>query len=70
VKLNNAVLLAHHRYLHRIEKFEILYKNLGRDLKKMVEFFKKIQGSKEEPFPFLERWMKERGITVSHYENK
>ena len=70
VNLNNAVLLAHHRYLHRIEKFEILYENLGRDLKKMVEFFKKIQGSKQEPFPFLERWMEERGITVSHYENK
>ena len=49
VELNNAVLLAYHRYIHGLEKFEILYENLGRDLKQIIEFFKKIQESKEEP---------------------
>jgi predicted aminopeptidase len=48
VELNNAVLLAYRRYIHGLEKFEFLYGNLGRDLKKMVEFFKTIRGSRSE----------------------
>jgi predicted aminopeptidase len=62
--LNNAVLLAYRRYIHRLEKFEALYEYLGRDLKKVIEFFKEVRVSKETPSSFLERWMKERGITV------
>lgn len=56
IELNNAVLLAYHRYIHRLEKFEILYENLGRDLKKMVEFFKTIQisGDKTALTSFME----------------
>ncbi len=45
VDLNNAVLLAYRRYLHRLKKFEILYEHLGRDLKRVVEYFKMIQTS-------------------------
>jgi predicted aminopeptidase len=48
IELNNAVLLAYRRYIHSLEKFEILYENLGRDLKKVVDFFKRIRGSKSE----------------------
>jgi len=48
IELNNAVLLAYRRYIHGLEKFEILYENLGRDLKKMVEFFKTIRDSRSE----------------------
>jgi len=44
-KLNNAVLTAHRRYLHHPDRFEALYERLERDLKKVVEFFKAIQGS-------------------------
>jgi predicted aminopeptidase len=62
--LNNAVLLAYRRYIHRLEKFEALYEYLGRDLKKVIEFFKEVQASEERPSSFLERWMKERGIIV------
>jgi predicted aminopeptidase len=62
IELNNAVLLAHRRYIHGLEKFEILYENFGGDLRKVVEFFKKVQESKEKPSSFLEGWMKGRGI--------
>jgi len=44
-KLNNAVLMAHRRYLHRLDRFEIFYEKMGRDLKKVVEFFKEIKSS-------------------------
>jgi predicted aminopeptidase len=63
--LNNAVLLAYRRYIHRLEKFQALHEYLGNDLRKMIEFFKEIRASKEEPSSYLDRWMKERKITVS-----
>ena len=43
--LNNAVLLAYRRYIHSLENFEALYESMGKDLKKVVEFFKRLQGS-------------------------
>jgi predicted aminopeptidase len=64
IDLNNAVLLAYRRYIHNLEKFETLYEHMGRDLKRVIEFLKKIQKSGKEPSSFLEQWMKERGITV------
>jgi len=45
IGLNNAVLLAYRRYLHRLQKFEILYEQLGRDIRRVVEYFKAIQAS-------------------------
>ena len=62
--LNNAVLLAYHRYFHRLENLEALYEYLGKDLRKTIQFFREIQASKEDPSSHLERWMKEREITV------
>lgn len=47
-KLNNAVLMAHRRYLHRLNRFELLYERLGKDLRKVVEFFKEIKSSGDE----------------------
>ncbi len=44
-KLNNAVLMAHRRYLHRLNRFETLYEKFGRDLRKVIEFFKEIKAS-------------------------
>ena len=44
-ELNNAVILAYRRYIHRLEKFEALYEQLGRDIKRVVEYFKTIQTS-------------------------
>jgi predicted aminopeptidase len=64
IDLNNAVLLAYRRYIHRLERFEALYEHLGWDLRKVVEFLKEIRASGGKPSSFLERWMKERGITV------
>jgi predicted aminopeptidase len=64
VEINNAVLLAYRRYIHRLENFQVLYRYLGEDLGRMIGFFKKIQGSREEASSYLERWMKEKGITV------
>jgi predicted aminopeptidase len=43
--LNNAVLLAHRRYIHRLERLKDLYESQGKDLMKVVELFKKIQAS-------------------------
>ncbi|OGP90649.1 MAG: hypothetical protein A2157_14245 [Deltaproteobacteria bacterium RBG_16_47_11] len=62
--LNNSVLLAYRRYIHRLENFQVLYEYLGNDLRRMIELFKEIRASKEEPSSYLERWMTERGITV------
>jgi predicted aminopeptidase len=62
--LNNAVLLAYRRYIHRLEKFDTVYEYLGNDLRRMIEFFKEIRASREEPSSYLERWMKGKGITV------
>jgi predicted aminopeptidase len=45
MELNNAVLLAYRRYFYRLEKFEALYQTLGRDLRRMVEYFKMIKAS-------------------------
>jgi predicted aminopeptidase len=43
VAINNAALLAYHRYFHRLEKFQILYEQLGGDTRRVVEYFKSIQ---------------------------
>lgn len=43
--LNNAVLMAHRRYLHRLDRFEALYEKLGQDLREVVEYFKEIKSS-------------------------
>ncbi|HUL29925.1 MAG TPA: aminopeptidase, partial [Thermodesulfobacteriota bacterium] len=64
VEMNNAVLLAYRRYIHRLEKFEALYRYFGQDLRKMIGFLREIQGSRKEASSYLERWMKERGINV------
>jgi predicted aminopeptidase len=64
MSLNNAVLLAYRRYIHRLEIFQALYKYFDNDLRRMIDFFKKIRTSGEEPSTYLERWMKEKGISV------
>ncbi len=63
--LNNAVLLAHRQYFHRLETFERLYEYFDRDLRKTIGWMKEIRASGEEPGAYLDRWMKERGLTVS-----
>jgi hypothetical protein len=45
LELNNAVLLAYRRYFHRPDKFEALYESMGRDLRKVIEYFKMIKAS-------------------------
>ncbi len=62
--LNNAVFLAYHRYFHRLENLQAVYEYWGKDLRKVIQFFKEIQGSKENPSLYLERWMKEREMTA------
>ena len=62
MELNNAVLVAYRRYFYRLEKYEALYEYFGKDLKRVVAFFREVQASKEEPSSFLDRWMKERGM--------
>ncbi len=47
-ELNNAVLLACRRYIRRLEKFDALYERMGKDLRKVVEYFKKIKASGKE----------------------
>jgi predicted aminopeptidase len=45
VDINNAVLLAYRRYIHRLESFQILYEQSGRDTRKVVDYFKAIRVS-------------------------
>ena len=62
--LNNSVLLAYRRYMHRLDNFDAVYEYLGSDLRKMIGFFKEIRASREKPTAYLERWMKEKKISV------
>ena len=62
VDINNAVLLAYRRYIHRLEKFQALYNHLGNDIRRIIEFFKEIRASKAEPSSYLERWLEEKRI--------
>jgi predicted aminopeptidase len=62
--INNAVLLAYRRYIHRLENFQTLYAYFENDLRRVMDFFKEIRTSGEEPSSYLERWMKEKGISV------
>jgi len=64
ININNAVLLAYHQYVHRLENFNALYEYFENDLRRMIDFFKEIRNSGREPSSYLERWMKERGISV------
>jgi predicted aminopeptidase len=45
VDINNAVLLAYHRYFHRLEKFQVLYEQFGRNTRRVVEYFKTVRAS-------------------------
>lgn len=64
IPLNNAVLLAYHRYIHRLSSFGPVYDYFDRDLGVVVAFFKWIQASKENPSAYLERWMGAKGVIV------
>jgi predicted aminopeptidase len=63
--LNNAVLLAYRRYFYGMERFQALEEYFGGDLKKVVEFLKKLRTSGKEPSSFLDRWIKEKGMDFS-----
>ena len=62
--INNAVLLAYRRYIHRHENFQAFYAYFENDLRRVMDFFKEIRTSGEEPSSYLERWMKEKGISA------
>jgi predicted aminopeptidase len=61
VGLNNAVLLAHQRYVQRLDRFDHLYESLGKNLGKLIEVLKEVQRSGENPNSFLEKWSTEKG---------
>ena len=54
VQLNNAILLAHRRYIHQLDQFEILYERLGRDLRSIVKFFQEMPKG-IDPFSYIEK---------------
>jgi predicted aminopeptidase len=68
IPLNNAALLAHRQYFHRLENFERLYEYLGRNLRRLVEMMKGIRASEEEPGVTLDRWMKGQGLTLFFFQ--
>jgi predicted aminopeptidase len=53
VDLNNAVLLAYSRYIQKLGQFQALYEGVGRDLRKVIEIFKKVKASGKDPAIFL-----------------
>jgi len=65
IPLNNAVLLAHHQYLHGMDTFERLLDYFRQDLSRVIELMKEVQASGEDPSVYLDRWMAEKGVTVS-----
>jgi predicted aminopeptidase len=62
--INNAVLLAYRRYIHRLENFQAFYAYFENDLRRVMDFFKEIRTSGEDPSSYLQRWMKGKGISV------
>ena len=52
VDLNNAVLMAYWQYVHGLERFEVLYEDCGRDLRKVVESLKEMRRSGQKPAGF------------------
>jgi len=63
-ELNNAVVIAHRRYLHCLDRFEVLYDYLGRDMKRFLRFLKEVKSNKN-PSNYLDSWMKERGLILN-----
>ena len=59
IELNNAVFLAYHRYVHRLETYDLLYERLGNDLRRVVEFLKQVPTTEQEPSLYIERWLTE-----------
>lgn len=45
IPINNAVILAFHRYFHHLERFQALYEHLGRNTRRVVEYFKNLRVS-------------------------
>ncbi len=66
-ELNNAVLIAHRRYLYRLDRLEALYEYFGREMRRFLRFLKEVK-SKENPSTYLEGWMKERGLVLNQKE--
>jgi predicted aminopeptidase len=64
IRINNAVLLAYRRYFHHLENFHALYEYFNDDLRRTIDFLKEIRSSDEDLSSYLDRWMKERGISV------
>ena len=64
-EINNAVLLAYHRYVDQLERFQTTFDRLGWDLKRVIRFFKEVQSVKEDPPGFLARWMNENEVAGS-----
>ena len=59
--LNNAVILAHRRYLPSTKGLlQQACEAAGGDIRRVVELLKTARKSKEEPTRFLERWLRER----------
>lgn len=43
IKLNNAIILAYKRYIHHLGQLEALYRYLGSDLKRFIQFLQKVK---------------------------
>jgi predicted aminopeptidase len=64
ININNAILLAYRRYIHRLENFHALCEYFANDLRRTIDFFEGIRSSGEDPSSYLERWMREKKISV------
>ena len=48
--LNNAVLLAYRRYIYRLEALQALYEQRGKDIRRVIEYLKTVQASRDKVF--------------------
>ena len=62
VRLNNAVVLAMARYVANIKQIQKAYAKLGKDLRKTVAFFRRLEKKGvSDPEGYLSAWLREKG---------
>lgn len=63
LELNNAIFLAYHIYVNRLDLIKVVYEYLGKDIKKLIQFLKEIKDTGGRPLPFLEKWLEKKRIS-------
>ncbi|HEY9720480.1 MAG TPA: aminopeptidase [Oscillatoriaceae cyanobacterium] len=55
--LNNAAMVSYRTYYNRLDRFEAAYVREGKDLRKLVQFFKDQVAKAPDPEAYLDNWL-------------